>query len=606
DGPTAAGADGLAPPDDAARISALPAPAPIVDPPPGAEPARRPRSPRALAWLTAIIAALSILPTAPVFHVSLGFGDLLSRPSRAVTFVLSVAVGLGLLAVVRGISRGKRQAWAIAVALFAVAAVLHVLKGPDPIAFGVDAAMLVALIWFRADFRARSDPRSRTTAIAFVPLYLAAVFAFGFASLLFEQDRITPALGFGGMLKTVFGGLIGLDGPYTFRSELFGDFFETALLVLGIGGLAALLYLILRPLTQRRPPTEARRARAREIVRAHGSDTLAYFALRRDKNYFFSSDGRSLIAYVYVRGHAMVAADPIGPPQDIERTIDEFLAFCAERGWRVAFLAVREADAPLYRDRGMHSLYLGDEAILRCDQFTLEGVEMKAVRSAVRRVDRDHSFELLRESDAAPELVAELNEISAEWRDGAAERGFTMELGQEVEGSEEDFAIALARDGSGRVAGFLRFVPCYGDDPGYSLDLMRRRPDAANGLTEFLIANAALALGARGFKRLSLNFAAWGRLLDSAEDAGFWGRVERRLARGLNPFFQIQSLRDFNQKFDPEWLPRSLVIDDAADLPKVALLYTSVEGFTDLPLVGRMLTPPIRLAEDGERSRSEA
>ena len=44
---------------------------------------------------------------------------------------------------------------------------------------------------------------------------------------------------------------------------------------------------------------------------------------------------------------------------------------------------------------------------------------------------------------------------------------------------------------------------------------MRRRPDSTNGMTEYLIARAALALGARGFKRLSLNFAAWGRLLDS-------------------------------------------------------------------------------------------
>ena len=99
-------------------------------------------------------------------------------------------------------------------------------------------------------------------------------------------------------------------------------------------------------------------------MRRWGDDTLDYFALRRDKNYFFSADGESLIAYLYVRGTAMVAADPIGPPGDEARTLDEFLAFCAERGWRVAFFAVREADAELYRERGMHTIYLGDEAIL--------------------------------------------------------------------------------------------------------------------------------------------------------------------------------------------------------------------------------------------------
>jgi len=204
--------------------------------------------------------------------------------------------------------------------------------------------------------------------------------------------------------------------------------------------------------------------------------------------------------------------------------------------------------------------------------------------------------ELIAESEADPALVAELNEISALWREGAPERGFTMELGQDVEGEQADFVIALARERSGRVAGFLRFVPVYGAHPGYSLDLMRRRPDSANGITEYLIARAALGLGARGFSSLSLNFAAWGRLLDSAENAGLSGRLQRAMAKGLNPFFQIQSLRDFNQKFDPRWVPRAVVIDDVSDLPRIALLYASVEGFLDLPLVGRLLEPPLQIS----------
>ena len=82
----------------------------------------------------------------------------------------------------------------------------------------------------------------------------------------------------------------------------------------------------------------------------------------------------------------MVAADPIGPPEKRAQVLDEFLLHCREQGWGVAFLAVREADAPLYRERGMHAIYLGDEAMLRCDTFTLEGGAMKPVREAVNRV----------------------------------------------------------------------------------------------------------------------------------------------------------------------------------------------------------------------------
>jgi lysylphosphatidylglycerol synthetase-like protein (DUF2156 family) len=553
-----------------------------------------------------IAAIFSLLPTATSVSFSLGHLAFVSRSSRSAGLIISVAIGLGLLAVARGLSRGKRRAWTIAVVLFAAAVVDHVLRGPDPLAVLLSATMLLTLIWFREDFRAQSDSGSLPQALAFVPAYLLGVFLFTEITLFAERAHVEPGLTLGGVLETAYSGMVGLDGRYHYDHRVFNDFFGTTLLVLGIGGVAILLYLVLRTFVQAQPPSVESRQRAEAIVREWGYDTLDYFALRRDKNYFFSSDGRSLIAYLYVRGTAMVAADPIGPPGDTARTLDEFLSYCSERGWRVAFFAVREADAEIYRARGMHTIYLGDEAIVHCDEFSLDGAAMKAARSAVRRVAREHSFELIAETEASPALIAELNEISAEWRAGAPERGFTMELGEDVEGKQADFVIAVAHEHDGRVAGFLRFVPVYGEPPGYSLDLMRRRPDSANGVTEYLIAEAALALGARGFKRLSLNFAAWGRLLDSAEDAGLSGRLQRLFAKGLNPFFQIQSLRDFNQKFAPEWVPRSVVIDDVSDLPRVALLYASVEGFLEIPLLSRVLEPPIRQRVEAARAAQHA
>jgi lysyl-tRNA synthetase len=569
-------------------------------------PGHRARSLRPLAWLSVLVALLSLLPTATSIRFDIGHFSFIEGGGRSAGLIASVAIGLGILAVARGLSRGKRRAWAIAVILFAAAAIVHLIHGPDPISVLLSAAMLGALIWFRQDFRAHGDPGSLLQAATFVPLYLLFVFVFSSITLFAERAHIPEGLSFWGNVETAYKGMIGLDGPYTYGREVFGDFFEITLIMLGVIGLLTFLFLLLRTFVQAEPPSAERRRHAEEIVREWGDDTLDYFALRRDKNYFFSSDGRSLVAYLYVRGTAMVAADPIGPPDDTARTLDEFLGFCGERGWRVAFFAVRESDADLYKERGMHPVYLGDEAIVHPDRFSLEGPDMKAARTAVKHVGKDHSFELIAEDEAGEELIAELNEISAEWRDGSPERGFTMELGEEVEGVQHDFVIAIAREKGDRVAGFLRFVPVYGAEPGYSLDLMRRRPDSANGLTEYLISEAALALGARGFKRLSLNFAAWGRLLDSAEDAGLSGKLQRLMAKGLNPFFQIQSLRDFNQKFDPEWVPRSIVLDDVSDLPRVAMLYASVEGFLDVPVLSRVLEPPIRQRVEAETEQPPA
>ncbi|HKJ36284.1 MAG TPA: lysine--tRNA ligase [Solirubrobacterales bacterium] len=563
-------------------------PAPASDPPrPGPGP-----SARALGWLTAVVGILSLVPTLPVVSGPLGIEPLLGRDGRIVSDIASVLVGFALIAVAYEVGRGRRAAFRVAVGLFAVSALAHAIRGPDPIVVVLDLAMLAGLVANRGRFRVPPNPRSALALLRFIPAYLALVGAFSVLTLFVERDKLSPSFSVAGALEAGYVGLVGVQGPFEYSSAAFEDFFEWSLIVLAVAGLLTALFLLFRPLTQRGGPSADDRAKARALVRRWGSDSLAYFALHPRKSYFFSSDGRAMVAYAYAGGYALVSADPIGAPGSIRRVLDEFLAYCADRGWRVSFLAVREELLGLYTERGLRGVYLGDEAMIDCRRFGLGGGAMKPVREAAHRVGREHRFRLIRESEAGPALVARLNEISRQWRGDTEERGFTMELTREVEGVEEDFLLALCLDAEERPVGFLRLVPCYGADPGFSLDLMRRLPDAPNGLTEFLIANTALALGERGFRRLSMNFAAWGRLFEEGRALGPIECAEKAMATALNPFFQIESLRDFNQKFQPEWLPRSIVIEDAAQMARVGLLYATIEGQLELPVLGRLLVPP--------------
>jgi lysylphosphatidylglycerol synthetase-like protein (DUF2156 family) len=110
-------------------------------------------------------------------------------------------------------------------------------------------------------------------------------------------------------------------------------------------------------------------------------------------------------------------------------------------------------------------------------------------------------------------------------------------------------------------------------------------------MTEFLIANTTVALRDRGVVRLSMNFAAFGRLFDPDIEFPWHLRAARSFLRKLNPFFQIESLRTFNQKFRPEWHGRLLAFERNADLPSVGVLYLGAEGFLALPGIGQLLVP---------------
>ena len=97
-------------------------------------------------------------------------------------------------------------------------------------------AMLVALLSSRDAFPGRSDPASLLGLVRFVPVYFAAVLVFGITTMLVQQEDVAGTLTLGGMLQTIFAGLIGLPGPYEYTGRFFSDFFPAALLALGIAG----------------------------------------------------------------------------------------------------------------------------------------------------------------------------------------------------------------------------------------------------------------------------------------------------------------------------------------------------------------------------------
>jgi lysylphosphatidylglycerol synthetase-like protein (DUF2156 family) len=548
---------------------------------------------RLVAGLTALIGLLELTVLVPSLHHRMHRVEQVFDLTSFVVAsrVLSVLAGLGLLLLADQLGKRKRAAWRLAVALFALSAIAHLFKGQH-LAVNASLAMVVALVVTQNRFQAPPDPPSLLRLVRFVPTYLGAVMLFGVASLYVERGGLAPRFTVADSISTVFCGLIGLDGEYDYVRPRFEEFFTDTLLALGVVGLAVFAVLIFRPLRARGPHTEADWQHALRLVHAHGWDTLAYFALRDDKSFFFGSDGEAMLAYTYSGGYALVAGNPIGPPESVASLLDEFLGMCDDRAWNPAFLAIRQSDFPAYAARGFRGFYLGDEAILRCDRYDLASAP-KGVRAAVRRVGRGYRFLLLSEAGASPELVRELNAISARWRGKAPERGFTMSLSQDIRGvgANPEFLLCIALDEHDRPGGFLRLVPAYGDDPGYTLDLMRHDPAAPNGMTEFLIVSTVLALGRRGVGRLSMNFAMWGRLF--ADDVPFTPleRVARRLVILLNPFFQIRSLRRFNAKFEPEWLPRMLAYRRPSDLPRVGLLYAAAEGFLAIPVIGDMLVP---------------
>lgn len=228
--------------------------------------------------------------------------------------------------------------------------------------------------------------------------------------------------------------------------------------------------------------------------------------------------------------------------------------------------------------RGMRSLGIGDEAVLDVKDFSLDGPGMRKARKAVNRTHNSGvTTEIHREGDLDEGLRAELRGVVIGWLGGRRFRGFSMNLDGVLDGRHSDCLVIVARDRRGHPVAFQRYAPC-GGGRALSLDAMPRHPLSPNGVNERMIADLMAHARERGIvEEVSLNFAAFRRLLEKGGGGTLSECVGYRLTHLLDPLIRIESLYAFNAKFHPRWLGRSVVVGSWLGLGRYAAAAIGLE-----------------------------
>jgi lysyl-tRNA synthetase class 2 len=456
--------------------------------------------------------------------------------------VLTVAFGIGLIWLSRSLAKRRRRAWQLAVAAVVASAVAHLAKGLDFEEATVSLLLLVCLLRWRRRFDVPGDPAS-----------------------------VRPLFG----LCAALAGIAALAGGEELRGAELSHRTGDALLGLGLALGFLALYFWLRPFGQAVAQTVGERRVARALVEAYGHDSLSFFALRRDKSYLFSPSRRAFLAYRVVAGTALVSGDPVGDDAEIDELLAELRRIVRGHGWRLAVVGASGEQLDRYRALGLKPVSIGEEAVLRPQEFSLEGRAIRKVRQSVSRLRKaGYSFRVIAADEASPVLEAELAEVTSAWLGGEPERGFSMAIDDlHVPGT----VLALAEDSAGRLGGFLHLAPAPAGN-GWSLSAMRRRPDAPNGLTEFLVVETLGWARQRGARELSLNFCALTDFLAPERVTTPFSRLVRRVLLLADNVFQLERLYAFNRKFFPEWRRRYVCVERLTDLPAVGLAYLHAES----------------------------
>jgi phosphatidylglycerol lysyltransferase len=268
-----------------------------------------------------------------------------------------------------------------------------------------------------------------------------------------------------------------------------------------------------------------------------------------------------------VSGRAWVAmGDPVGRPEQQEALAWRLRELADRHGARAVFYEVSDEVLPIYLDLGFDLRKLGEAGRVPLPGFSLAGGRRSDLRQARSRMLREGCrFELLAPFEVAP-VLDELQAVSDDWLQSRNTREKRFSLGFFQRGYLQRLPLALVRRGDA-ILGFANLWPSEARQE-FSIDLMRYRRDAPKGLMDFLFAELMLWARDQGYQWFSLGMAPLSGF-EHHHLAPLWNRLGALLFRHGEHFYNFRGLREFKEKFDPEWEPRYLAAPGGLATPFV-------------------------------------
>lgn len=487
--------------------------------------------------------------------------------------ILTVLSGLVLLFLSFGIYRHKQRAWLITCAVLFVSIIAHIIKGLDYEESIGSLLLLLFLAPMRKFFRAKSDIPSAIGGISVFLATMAAALVYGILGIYFFSRQ----LGFDFSVKRAaietinrffeFGpsGLI----PITGRARWFLE-------SINIVGALSLIYAflnLLRPVIYRQAVTLAEHRRAGEILNKYGKSYMAIFTLSGDKSYFFNEEANVYIAYKNSGNITVALGDPIGQDDRIESAVSEFGRFCSDNDWYPVFYQACADYLDIYSKYGFKALKIGEEGIVDLKNFTLDGNKNRHKRYAINKFTKLGYVTRLYEPPLGQDLIGRLKIVSDEWLYSHRGEELAFSLGGFYQDYLKTTTIMTLENKNGEITAFVNIINKSAKNEA-SIDLMRHVKQIENGAMDFLFIELIKHFKKK-YSAFSMGFSPLSGVGFSA-DATALEKAIRLVYTRFNRFYSFKGLRQFKEKFHPQWEPRYLIYPGGIILPKAAIAIINV------------------------------
>jgi phosphatidylglycerol lysyltransferase len=249
----------------------------------------------------------------------------------------------------------------------------------------------------------------------------------------------------------------------------------------------------------------------------------------------------------------------------MKRCIIEFGRFCFENGLKDIYYRVPDESLALFRELERKSLFLGQEAVVDLNSFTLEGGEKKSIRNALNKIAEQGYTTRIFSPPLPGGLIQKLKAVSDEWLKISGRSEIIFSQGMFDEAGIRDQTVIAVENREEKIIAFLNIIPDYVKDEG-TYDLLRKTADSPNGIMDHMIVELFKYFKSTGKRYVNMGFAP----MSGLDDPNTFPERSMKFAYDkIRSFSHFKGQRDYKEKFNPVWNDKFLIYTNDYDLVQV-------------------------------------
>jgi phosphatidylglycerol lysyltransferase len=487
---------------------------------------------------------------------------------------LVLTAGLLLLVTAAFLLKGLRTAWWFAMILSLISLVGHMTKAIDFEEAIIALLAIGILIGTRKEYYIKTNPKMRNVGLQTSILTAIATLIYGIIGFYFLDKKnfnidfnIWQSIGY--TIQNYF--MINSDDLVP--TSYFASKFLLSINISGFFSIAFLIYTFVRTYVPHENISEEERDLAINLLKSHGNSALDYFKTSDDKLIFFPESKKAFVAYRISGNFAVVLENPVAEtPDAMKDCISEFDRYCYESGMKSIYYRVPEESLDIYKQLRKKNLFLGQEGVVDITAFKLEGGSKKPMRNAINKVI-DRGFKAtIHEAPVKDGVLQKIKSVSDEWLNDMDRSEIIFSQGMFDWAELKQQTIITVESPEEKIVAFLNVIPDYARNEA-TYDLIRKTKDAPNGVMDFILIELFKYLKSNQTTYVNLGFAPMSGLNDPHT---FTEKSMKFAYEKIRSFSHYKGLREYKEKFDPDWHNKYLIYQHDYDLLQVPTVLSNV------------------------------